>query len=67
MGTEQIILASLAGETAPVLCACLFLGGSVGIVREGASESGQLEFSLVLCAFRDSPAKNRDEKRCVVL
>lgn len=63
MDTEQISLASLAGETSPVLCAYNLFGDSVGIVREGAFESGQPEFSLVLCALRGSPAKNRHEKR----
>lgn len=61
--TEQIILAFLAGHTSPPLCAYNFLRGSVGIVRERALESGQPEFSLVLCALRGSPAKNRHEKR----
>lgn len=65
VGTEQIILTSLAGENSPVLCANHFLGGSGGIVRERALESGQPEFSLVLCALRGSPAKNKDEMRCV--
>ena len=63
VGTKQTILAFLTWETSPVLCIYHSLGGSVGIVREGALESGQQECSLVLCALRGSPAKNRDEKK----
>lgn len=54
-GTEQIILASLAGVNSPVLCAYHLVGGSVGKVREGALGSGPPEFSPFLGLHSEAP------------
>lgn len=59
-GTEQIILASLAGVNSPVLCAYHLVGGSVGEVKGGGFGIRPTGFlSISGTALRGSAAKNK--------
>lgn len=61
-----MVLASVAGENSPILCAHHLVGGRVGTGREGLCNQASQNLLQFSDCSQSPPATNKDEKKGAV-